>query len=566
MAYKSLKPKDSLERVVNRAILFGMFVLLGLSTLIVHLIVIFPSMGTYKRELRHEGEIATQLIGEQYILDTIKWVKELYYSTPEEIRADEFSDEYKQLIIPYIDEEFLAKRNVLSLIRERAQIDNIAYVFMDERAKRLVFVMDGNDPDSAYLPAQWVSDDNGDIEKPATIEKAMKSDWFMPVAYGKTSGWVGTDYRGIYDEYGKLVGYIAVNVPLDKLANEIWTIIGIYIPLMLLVILWCSNRTAKRMKMRVVRPLDELTASARRYKDIGDHGEGGEYRSVFEDLALNTGDEIEELWKTMVDMEKEIEASFLQIRKDAATRERIATELELARNIQSGALPVNFESFPGNDRFKLFATMVPARDVGGDFYDFFRIDETHIGLVIADVSDKGIPAALFMMTSKSLLRSNCIPGRTPAQVLSITNDSLCADNPSSMFLTAWLGIVDTETFTVTAANAGHEFPFITGIDGCFELFEEPHGVVLGCLEGMEYEDYSFTIPEGGMLYVYTDGVAEAQDEGGELFGLDRIGRVLNRFKDMQPRELIESMKDELDEFKQSADQFDDITMLAIRRL
>lgn len=563
MAEYVFNKKGSLQRVVNGTILFSMLMILIISIIIVHIVVIIPTMGFYKREIRHEEEIVLQLLGEDYISQVFSMTKEIYFSTPEEIRADEFSEAYINRITPYIDQGYVQRRNLVSTFREKAEFENIAYVFYDDEMKRIVYVMDGKDAEAAYLPGQWVSDENGDIESKAVMEKAMNSNWFMPIAYGKAVGWVGTSYDGIFDKDGNLIGYFTVSVSINSLFDQLAFFLSIHIPIMLFFIIWSMTSTVRKIKKRVVNPIVDLTKTARKYRATDKQEEKSE--PFFAGLSIHTGDEIEELWHTMVGMEEKVDDSITKIKEVTAAKEKIAAELGLAHNIQKGVLPTNFDSFSEKDNFELYASMKPARDVGGDFYDFFRIDERHFGLVIADVSDKGVPAALFMMTSKAIIRSNSIPGRKPSEILQITNNSLCSDNPNAMFLTVWLGIMDIKTGDIIAANAGHEYPFLSDSEGNIKLFEEPHGVVLGCIENMEYEDYVFTIPFGGMLFVYTDGVAEAQNEKEELFGTDRIEQSLNKYKDLSPQMLIESMERELEDYKGKMDQFDDITMLALKR-
>ena len=191
------------------------------------------------------------------------------------------------------------------------------------------------------------------------------------------------------------------------------------------------------------------------------------------------------------------------------------------------------------------------------------IDEDHLGLVIADVSGKGIPAALFMMISKSLIKTRAMQGGKPSEILKFVNDSLCDDNINDMFVTVWLGILTISTGDVIAANAGHEYPFITGEDGRLTLYKDRHGMVIGAMGGIQYKDYGFKLAKGQRLFVYTDGVAEATNEKNELFGLERIEESLNRYDGDSPEGLIRYMKAEVDAFAGSMEQFDDITMLSL---
>jgi sigma-B regulation protein RsbU (phosphoserine phosphatase) len=563
MKKQSADSKKTLERVVARAGLFGVFFFLLVMIVVESFVFYIPALRLYKREMKHEGDMVIALLGEEYLLETYEKARNIYYTTPEAIRSDVFSEEYKQRIRPMLDDTYKANRNMVSMCREKAGLMDIAFVFFDDGAERLVFVMDGNDKNKAYLPAQWLSNENGNIESMATINATMRSSWFLPISYADFTGWSVTDYRGIYDDSGKLVGYITTMLEINSLVKQMLTFLSFFAPIMALLTLFAANYGSKWIKKRLLTPIGELTEKARQYNALSESGEVSK-EPVFERLKLNTGDEIEELWGTMVDMEEEVSRALEKARVEAASKEKIATQLEMGRKIQMGALPMGFDEFGEGRGFSVYASMAPAKEISGDFYDFFNLDETHACFVIADVSDKGVPAALFMMTAKAVIRGFSISGKRPSQILAQANNKLCQDNPNLMFLTAWLGIMDITTGEVVAANAGHEYPFVTGDDGRIHQLDDPHGVVIGGFRDMEYEDYTFRIPKGGILFVYTDGVAEAINEQDEMFGMERLSEALDRFGAETPRGLADRMKAELDTFKGGAGQFDDITMLAVR--
>lgn len=244
---------------------------------------------------------------------------------------------------------------------------------------------------------------------------------------------------------------------------------------------------------------------------------------------------------------------------------RIDTELNMATAIQTKSLPQTFPPFPDIKKLDLFASMTPAKEVGGDFYDFFCIDEDHIGLVIADVSGKGVPAALYMMISKTLLRCALKEGRSPAKALAYTNQQFCeSESDLEMFVTVWAGILELSTNTITAANAGHEYPAIKRAGGNFELYKDKHGFVVGGMAGISYKEYQLVLNPGDTLFVYTDGVPEACDEELALFGLDRMLEALNEDPDRGSKELIQGVATEIQHYIGTADQFDDITMMCLR--
>ena len=226
-------------------------------------------------------------------------------------------------------------------------------------------------------------------------------------------------------------------------------------------------------------------------------------------------------------------------------------------------LPRIFPPFPQKKEIDLFASMTPAKEVGGDFYDFFLTDDDHLALVIADVSGKGVPAALFMVISKTLIKNRAMQGGTPAQILADVNNQLCEGNEADMFVTCWLGIFELSTGKMTAASAGHEFPAVCGPDRKFELFRDKHGFVLAGMEGARYRDYEMQLERGGSIFVYTDGVPEATDVNGEMFGTDRLLEALNRRPDKKPAEFLNEVGSAVKEFTGEAPQFDDITMIGM---
>ncbi|MBR0425017.1 MAG: serine/threonine-protein phosphatase [Clostridia bacterium] len=246
-----------------------------------------------------------------------------------------------------------------------------------------------------------------------------------------------------------------------------------------------------------------------------------------------------------------------------AERERIGTELQLATSIQESMLPHTFPPFPNRNEFDLYASMDPAKEVGGDFYDYFLIDEDHLCLVIADVSGKGVPAALFMMASKIILQSCARLGRSASEILYRTNEAICDSNQVQMFVTVWVGILEISTGKITAANAGHEYPVIRQPDGAYELLKDRHGFVVGGMEGVRYREYELTLQPGARLFLYTDGVPEATDAEGNMFGTDRMLQALNREPQAHPQQVLKNVRAAVDGFVLDAEQFDDLTMLCL---
>ena len=226
-------------------------------------------------------------------------------------------------------------------------------------------------------------------------------------------------------------------------------------------------------------------------------------------------------------------------------------------------LPNTFPFLPERTEFDLYASMTPAKDVGGDFYDFFMVDDNHLAMVMADVSGKGVPAALFMMASKILVKNTVMSGKSPGEALASVNNQICSNNKEDMFVTVWLGILNLDDGTLVTANAGHEYPIIKKPDGDFELQKTKHSFVIGGMSGIRYKETTMTLEPGSKVFVYTDGVPEAENEDEEQYGLDRFIAVLNRIKDAEPQKLLEAVAEDVSLFAQDQPQFDDLTMLCI---
>ncbi|MCD8331777.1 MAG: SpoIIE family protein phosphatase [Oscillospiraceae bacterium] len=273
----------------------------------------------------------------------------------------------------------------------------------------------------------------------------------------------------------------------------------------------------------VIKPIGKLAAFT---KEITDSGK-------FEDqhIDIHTSDEIEELSSSFNFMLKELENYISNLSKVTAEKERIGAELDIAAHIQASMLPCIFPAFPERREFEIFASMTPAKEVGGDFYDFFMVDETHLAIVMADVSGKGVPAALFMVIGKTLIKDHTLPGRDLGQV--------------------------------TFVNAGHEPPCICRKRERYAPYKIRPGFILAGMEGMRYTAGSITLSQGDKIFQYTDGVTEATSAEEKLYGMERLEAVLNRCVELSPTQLLPEVKMDIDRFVGDAPQFDDITMLCL---
>ena len=248
------------------------------------------------------------------------------------------------------------------------------------------------------------------------------------------------------------------------------------------------------------------------------------------------------------------------------SQSRIATveaDLNIAANIQYGSLPSVNHILLSHPDVQIYASMDTAKEVGGDFYDFFEIDSNHIGFVIADVSGKGVPAALFMMTVKTMIKDHASMKRSTAEIFTDVNCMLCENNTEEMFATAWIGILDTETHLITYTNAGHNSPCFAKSGGDFEFLKKRHGLMLAGMEGTVYKESTLELQSGDTIFLYTDGVTEAHNSEGGLYGDSRLIATLNRLENRGEESFLLGIKQDVDAFASQTEQFDDITMLLI---
>ena len=304
----------------------------------------------------------------------------------------------------------------------------------------------------------------------------------------------------------------------------------------------------------IAKPIEIMT------KNIRHSNMSGKLFEMKDDYRTN--DEIEILAESFNDLSKQTKKYINDITEITKEKERVRTEMQLANRIQQDMIPHVFPPFPEHDEFEIYASMDPAREVGGDFYDYYFVDDDHLCLVISDVSGKGVPGALFMMISKVILQNLAMMGKGPAEILRQTNEAICANNNEEMFITVWIGILEISTGKIIAANAGHEYPAIMK-NGQFSLLKDKHGFVIGGMEDMSYKEYEISLEPGDKLFVYTDGVPESTNTANEMFGTDRMIDVLNEDPQAAPEQILQRMSKALDDFVLEAEQFDDITMMCI---
>ncbi len=356
---------------------------------------------------------------------------------------------------------------------------------------------------------------------------------------------------------GKTIASIGVEIPMKTLNTDVrnFTLrIGVLSLIILIFALLIFSLISRKM---LVRPINLVANEANNFISK---------EAVVSDKlsTIKSRDEIQMLAENILTMELSIKDYIENIREITAEKERIGAELNIATQIQASMLPTDFDNYAVLKEFDLYATMDPAKEVGGDFYDFFMISSDTIALVMADVSGKGVPAALFMAKAKTSIKTRAMQGGSPSEILSDVNDQMCEGNEAELFVTVWLAIINIRTGKGMAANAGHEHPALRHKDGSFELIKYRHSPAVATMEGLPFKEHEFELVPGDTLYVYTDGVTEATDAHNELFGEERLETALNHEPDALPDKLLRIVREDIDEFVGKAPQFDDVTMLAFK--
>jgi len=381
-----------------------------------------------------------------------------------------------------------------------------------------------------------------------------------PIVYHSQFGWLCTTLEPVIDHAtGEALCLVGADVNMTNVMRErhsffLNTIL--FVAVFTVAAILISTILLRRV---AVDPLRQLADAA---TDFAREEHGNFTKEDVIELNIKSDDEIGKLYREIKSMQNRIVDYTDNLTRVTAEKERVNTELRTASQIQESMLPDIFPAFPERREFDLYASMTPAKAVGGDFYDFFLIDDDHLALVIADVSDKGVPAALFMMSSKILINYRAREGGSPGEILTAVNAQLSRDNKSKMFVTVWLGILELSTGLLRCSNAGHEYPVLRQ-GGVFQLFKDRHGLVLGALTRSKYRDYEIRLQPGDAVFVYTDGVPEANNDRGEFYGVERMTEALNRVADRDPQGILQGVREDVDAFTGEASQFDDLTMLCL---
>lgn len=376
------------------------------------------------------------------------------------------------------------------------------------------------------------------------------------VRHSPKYGYLTSCMLPIKNEDGKTVAILFVDIFMSLIVSTlVGYIVRVAIISLILITIFCVIYW-QFMKRSVIRPLKIIGENAHEFAE-------NEAKITDTLQQIKTKDELQELAESISAMEHSIVEYIDNITTITKEKERIGAELDVATHIQASMLPCIFPAFPDRDEFDIYATMNPAKEVGGDFYDFFMVDRTHIAIVMADVSGKGVPAALFMVIAKTLIKDHTFPGEDLGSVFTTVNELLCESNSGELFVTAFEGVLDLVTGELRFVNAGHEMPFICKKGEAFKPEKIRAAFVLAGMEGMNYKAGSFMLEPGDKIFQYTDGVTEATNADNQLYGMDRLEKILGANSDKTPHQLLPAVKADIDAFVGEAPQFDDITMLCL---
>lgn len=387
------------------------------------------------------------------------------------------------------------------------------------------------------------------------------------ITYFKNVTEFGYDYTGLVpvtNSKGKPIAVLAVDISIEEIRNVLTRyIITILIGMAILLGALLAG-LYRWLNTRIIVPISKIQTAAQKFVE-NSHGEKNPENIRYEDPQIDSEDEMQALSHSLVTMASDLKIYMKNLMIETKEKERIGAELNVATQIQFSMLPCIFPAFPDRDEWDIYATMTPAKEVGGDFYDFFMVDERHVAIVMADVSGKGVPAALFMVIGKTLIKDHTQAGRDLGEVFTEVNNILCESNDNGMFITAFEGVLNLVTGEFRYVNAGHEMPFIYRKDrNTYEAYKIRAGFVLAGMENIIYKEQKIQLNIGDKLYQYTDGVTEATNKENQLYGMERLHKVLNqKCLNCNPEQTLELVKADIDAFVGDNNQFDDITMLCL---
>ncbi|MBE7002747.1 MAG: hypothetical protein E7425_00475 [Ruminococcaceae bacterium] len=376
-------------------------------------------------------------------------------------------------------------------------------------------------------------------------------------------GYMYTGLMPLHNKNGDPVAILAIDIEMDEIHRTRRNYNLITGASVLILAVLSFGFTYFWLRRRIIQPIVKLQTASTNFVTSSRNTQDPEDLR-FEKPDIHTHDEMEELSDALLSMSEDMKRYMKTLVVDTAEKERISAEFNVAKQIQNDIMPSVFPAFPERGDFDIYAIMESSREIGGDFYDFFLVDDDHLAMVVGNVSGRGIPAALFMVIVKTLVKNRALQGFSPAEVMQSVSEQLLEGNRAEMFSTVWLAVVELSTGKGMASNAGHRHPILCRAGKKFELQVYRHTPPVGAMEGIRFRDHGFQLDPGDTLVVYTDGVTDAINEQEEMFGTDHILEALNREPEATPSVLLQTLKASVDRFSGTMPQIDDITMLALK--
>ena len=514
----------------------------------------------YQMLAMNVSKTAASLVNAEEVRELVAQVMEIYRKDP--APTYDSDEEWAEYLSQYTgiseQESFTTLYDTLYKIKTANNVLSLYISYMDSESMTGIYIIDADKTETGCPTGTW------DIIYPQNYEamKHPENGFEAYITDTEEYGWLCSAGAALLDDSGKAVAHVFTDISMESVMADRQAFLMRLCAILIGITTVITLALIKVVNAALVKPINSLASAASSYVEAKEEGEV----SALALLDIHTGDEVENLSHALKRMERDINGYIENLTHVTAEKERIGAELSVATHIQASMLPCIFPAFPNRREFDIYATMTPAKEVGGDFYDFFLVDDDHLAVVIADVSGKGVPAALFMVIAKTLIKDHTQSGKPPEEVFTEVNRLLCEANDENLFVTAWMGILEISTGKLVYVNAGHNPPVIGRKNGETEFLRSRPGFVLAGLDFTKYRAGSLELMPGDLLYLYTDGVTEAMNTAQELYGEERLKRTLDANVSAAPEEIFKAVKKDLDDFVADAPQFDDITMLAMRYL
>lgn len=514
----------------------------------------------YQMLAMNVSKTAASLVNAEEVGELVAQVMEIYRKDP--APTYDSDEEWAEYLSQYTgiseQESFTTLYDTLYKIKTANNVLSLYISYMDSESMTGIYIIDADKTETGCPTGTW------DIIYPQNYEamKHPENGFEAYITDTEEYDWLCSAGAAVLDDSGKAVAHVFTDISMESVMADRQAFLMRLCAILIGITTVITLALIKVVNTALVKPINSLASAASSYVEAKEEGEV----SALALLDIHTGDEVENLSHALKRMERDINGYIENLTHVTAEKERIGAELSVATHIQASMLPCIFPAFPNRREFDIYATMTPAKEVGGDFYDFFLVDDDHLAVVIADVSGKGVPAALFMVIAKTLIKDHTQSGKPPEEVFTEVNRQLCEANDENLFVTAWMGVLEISTGKLVYVNAGHNPPVIGRKNGETEFLRSRPGFVLAGLDFTKYRAGSLELMPGDLLYLYTDGVTEAMNTAQELYGEERLKRTLDANVSAAPEEIFKAVKKDLDDFVADAPQFDDITMLAMRYL